>query len=65
MSAILPCVRIDSDPALAKVFLPYQVHWILAEDSFHERHQPVYAIVEKAIRIGWTYADGFKNVRKR
>jgi phage FluMu gp28-like protein len=65
MSAILPCVKIDSEPHLAKHFTPYQVNWILAEDALHAAGKQVYALAEKSIRIGWTFADGFKNVRKR
>jgi phage FluMu gp28-like protein len=47
------------------MFLPYQISWIYSEDSFHERKQQVFALAEKSVRIGWTYADAFKNVRKR
>ena len=65
MSAMLPTLRIDSEPSLAKHFTPYQVHWILAEDPLHAQGKQVYALAEKSIRIGWTFCDGFKNVRKR
>jgi phage FluMu gp28-like protein len=65
MSAIYPFVDIDSDSFLCTYFLPYQVAWILAEDSFHQRKQQVFALAEKSVRIGWTFADAFKNVRKR
>jgi phage FluMu gp28-like protein len=65
MSAIFPFVDIDSDSFLCTYFLPYQVAWILAEDSFHTRKQQVFALAEKSVRIGWTFADAFKNVRKR
>src|SRR6266571_7520104 len=62
---ILPSVKIDSDPMLARFFVEYQIHWIQAEDSFHAAGRQVFALAEKSVRIGWTYADGFKNVRKR
>jgi phage FluMu gp28-like protein len=65
MSAIYPFVNIDSESILCTYFLPYQVAWILAEDRFHAQKQQVFALAEKSVRIGWTYADAFKNVRKR
>src|SRR5437867_11681475 len=65
MAVILPSVKIDSDPMLARFFVEYQIHWIQAEDSFHAAGRQVFALGEKSVRIGWTYADGFKNVRKR
>lgn len=65
MSAIFPAIAIDNDSLLCEYFLPYQVSWILAEDPFHDRKQQVFALAEKSVRIGWTYADAFKNVRKR
>jgi len=65
MSAIYPSVSIDSDAPLNKYFLPYQVSWILAEEKFHAQKKQVFALAEKSVRIGWTYADAFKNVRKR
>jgi phage FluMu gp28-like protein len=61
----VPTTRIDSDPMLSRFFLPYQVHWIQVEDSFHAQKRQVFALAEKSVRIGWTYADAFKNVRKR
>jgi len=64
MSAIYPFVDIDSESFVCTYFLPYQVSWIYAEDPFHQRKQQVFALVEKSVRIGWTYADAFKNVRK-
>ncbi|MBK1884111.1 hypothetical protein JIN85_16950 [Luteolibacter pohnpeiensis] len=57
MTAILPGIKIDSDAQLARYFLPYQLEWI-ADDS-------TMRLAEKSVRIGWTYCDGFKNVRKR
>src|SRR5882724_3919163 len=65
MSAIFPPVNIDKNSLLSEIFLPYQISWIRAEDHFHERKQQVFALAEKSVRIGWTYADAFKNVRKR
>ena len=58
MAAILPALNIDApDKKLSKYFLPYQVRWI--NDDSRMR------LAEKSVRIGWTYADAFKNVRKR
>ena len=57
MAAILPGIQIDGDATLAKYFLPYQLQWI--EDDSTMR------LAEKSVRIGWTYCDSFKNVRKR
>src|SRR6266853_6176167 len=65
MPAILPSINIESDPTLAKFFMPHQIHWIQAEDAIHARRQQAFALAEKSVRIGWTYADAFKNVRKR
>src|SRR3954449_2541505 len=39
------------------IFLPYQLNWIHDDSPLR--------IAEKSVRIGWTYADAFKNVRKR
>src|SRR5437016_10437416 len=65
MPAILPSVKIDSDSMLAKYFMPPQIAWILGEDELHAQKRPVIALAEKSVRIGWTYADAFKNIRKR
>src|SRR2546426_9986279 len=65
MSAILPSTKIDSASLLANYFTHYQICWIQAEDPFHEAKKQVFALAEKSVRIGWTYADAFKNVRKR
>lgn len=65
MPAILPSLPIDSDKDLNKRFMKHQVSWITAEDHFHEQNKPVCALAEKSVRIGWTYADAFKNLRKR
>src|SRR5580765_5690012 len=65
MSAILPFVKIDSASLLANYFTSYQICWIEAEDPFHEAKKQVFALAEKSVRIGWTFCDGFKNVRKR
>src|SRR3954466_7377404 len=45
------------DHPTASLFLPYQLKWI--EDDSPLR------LAEKSVRIGWTYCDAFKNVRKR
>jgi phage FluMu gp28-like protein len=57
MAAILPSIGIESDAALNRYFLPYQRAWIM--DASRQQ------LAEKSVRIGWTYADAFKNVRKR
>ncbi len=56
---------LDSDSDLLKHFMIHQVSWIQGELRSHAQHQQVIALAEKSVRIGWTYADGFKNVRKR
>src|SRR6266568_211805 len=65
MSAILPFTKIDSASLLANYFTHYQICWIQAEDPFHEAKKQVFALAENSVRIGWTFCDGFKNVRKR
>jgi len=55
----------DSPAQLSKRFMKHQVDWIMAEDPIHAQGKQAIALVEKSIRIGWTYADGLKNVRKR
>src|SRR5258706_16462854 len=65
MSALMPTLRLDSTSILETHFAPHQVNWIEAETPFHEQGRQVCALAEKSIRIGWTYADAFKNVRKR
>jgi len=57
MAAILPTLKIDVDPAQSRYFLYYQLLWIADESPMR--------LAEKSVRIGWTYADAFKNVRKR
>jgi phage FluMu gp28-like protein len=39
------------------LFLPYQLKWIFDDAPLR--------LAEKSVRIGWTFADAFKNVRKR
>lgn len=56
MPAILPAIQIDSDRANDR-FLPYIKTWILDDSRMR--------LAEKSVRIGWTYGDAFKNVRKR
>ena len=65
MSAILPFVSIDSTSLIGRYFTHYQIAWIEAEDPFHVAKKQVFALAEKSVRIGWTFCDGFKNVRKR
>lgn len=57
MTAILPSANIDSDVQTSRYFLPYQLAWI--NDDSRMR------LAEKSVRIGWTFCDAFKNVRKR
>ena len=58
MAAILPSLSVESsDQKLSKYFMPHQLCWIMDEARMR--------FAEKSVRIGWTYADGFKNVRKR
>ena len=57
MAAIIPAIDIASDSAASRHFLPYQVAWILDEARM--------MLAEKSVRIGWTYCDAYRNVRKR
>ena len=58
MAAILPALHVESgDAKLSRYFLPHQMTWIRDEARMR--------FAEKSVRIGWTYADAFKNVRKR
>ncbi len=57
--------KLDSKRKLAKHFMPHQLAWINAENAIHAQHKQAVALAEKSVRIGWTYADAFKNVRKR
>jgi len=57
--------KIDSDNALTGRFMQHQIAWIQGENTIRERGQQAIALAEKSVRIGWTYADAFKNVRKR
>jgi len=45
--------------------MPHQINWIEAEEHIHAQGRQAFALAEKSVRIGWTYADAFKNVRKR
>jgi phage FluMu gp28-like protein len=56
---------LDSNSNLSKHFMPHQIAWIEAEHAIHAQHRQAVALAEKSVRIGWTYADAFKNVRKR
>src|SRR4051812_43026506 len=62
---ILPTLKLDTSSVLTRHFALHQIYWIEAEDYLHAQNKQVCALAEKSIRIGWTYADGFKNVRKR
>ena len=64
MPAILPSINLDSETSLSRHFMPHQVNWIMAEDSFHAQGRQVFALAEKSVRIGWSYADALKNVRQ-
>jgi phage FluMu gp28-like protein len=58
MAAILPALHVESsDAKISKYFLGHQVCWIRDESRMR--------FAEKSVRIGWTYADAFKNARKR
>lgn len=58
MAAILPSFNVEApDSKLSRYFLPFQIAWIKDEARMR--------FAEKSVRIGWTYADAFKNVRKR
>src|SRR5207237_9488318 len=62
---LLRTLKLDSDSKLSKHFMPHQVKWIQAEKAIHNQRKQAMALAEKSVRIGWTYADAFKNVRKR
>jgi len=64
-TCILPSVKIDSDTKMADYFMPHQIAWIYGEEELHAQKKPVFALAEKSVRIGWTFCDAFKNVRKR
>ncbi len=58
MPSILPSLTLDApDKKLSRYFLPYQIRWI--------QDQSPMCLAEKSVRIGWTFADALKNVRKR
>src|SRR5712671_5139202 len=57
--------KLDSTSRLSKHFMPHQIQWIQAEKAIHNQRKQAMALAEKSVRIGWTYADAFKNVRKR
>src|SRR4051812_39761422 len=62
---LLSSPSIESTSQLSRHFMPHQLDWIVAEDPLHAQGKQAIVLAEKSIRIGWTYADGFKNVRKR
>jgi len=53
---LLPYIKIPR-PETSRIFLPYQLAWIFDDSPLR--------LAEKSVRIGWTFADAFKNVRKR
>lgn len=57
MPAILPALHLESDAKLSGYFLSHQLAWIADPARMQ--------LAEKSVRIGWTFADAFKNVRKR
>lgn len=57
MAAIIPAHDIDSEAAASRHFLQYQVAWIFDQSRM--------MLAEKSVRIGWTYCDAYRNVRKR
>ena len=57
MGAILPAVHIENAKFIDGYFLPYQLTWIHDESRM--------MLAEKSVRIGWTYADAFRNVSRR
>lgn len=57
MAAIIPAHDIDTTSAASRHFLPYQVEWIFDQSRM--------MLAEKSVRIGWTYCDAYRNVRKR
>ena len=56
---------LESDNRRTEHFMPHQLAWIEAEKAILEQGKQAMALAEKSVRIGWTYADAFKNVRKR
>src|SRR2546425_1265231 len=65
MPSILPHMPIDRSAILSKYFMLHQALWIQADDFLHAQGKQAFALAEKSVRIGWTFADAFKNVRKR
>lgn len=56
MAAILTS-KIDNAAAISRYFLSYQVEHIM--------HEHRMALTEKSVRVGFTWADAMRNVRKR
>src|SRR6266568_3038298 len=65
MPAILPAINLESESSLLRHLMRHQVNWILAEEPIHSQGRQAFALAEKSVRIGFTHADGLKNVRKR
>ena len=58
MACILPSLGIDApDMKLSRYFLDYQLCWIRDDSPMR--------LAEKSVRVGFTYCDAYKNVRKR
>jgi phage FluMu gp28-like protein len=62
---LLRSISLTSASKLSRHFMPHQLAWIQAEKAIHDKRKQAVALAEKSVRIGWTYADAFKNVRKR
>jgi phage FluMu gp28-like protein len=60
MATAILTSKIDSDRALSKYFLPYQLDQIRDISACVRKR-----ITSKSVRIGYTFGDGFANVRKR
>jgi phage FluMu gp28-like protein len=58
MAAIIPALHVEiGEKKLSSYFLPWQTAWIHDDSRLR--------LAEKSVRIGWTFGDAFKNVRKR
>jgi len=57
MAAIIPAMDIALEADASRHFLSYQVAWIFDQARM--------MLAEKSVRIGWTYCDAYRNVRKR
>lgn len=55
--AAISTIKIDNAKAISRYFLSYQVEHIM--------HEHRMALTEKSVRVGFTWADAMRNVRKR